>query len=97
MHRESRHEILAFVVLGVSAFLWVCLLSHDPGDSLGSSETVQNACGPAGAMLSFYCVLWLGSLGSHALAAILGLLGLSMLFRIFTQRGTGAGGTLTSS
>jgi len=81
MQEESRREIFAFLLIGFTAFLWVCLLTHDAGDFLGSPGPIQNACGPVGAYVSSYTMLWLGKVGAFGLAVLLGIAGLLLLFR----------------
>lgn len=82
MRTECRREIVAFSVLGLSAFLWVCLLTHRPEDYLGPLGQVENACGRAGAFVAFQTTLWLGTLGAYAFAAALGLFGILLFFRV---------------
>jgi S-DNA-T family DNA segregation ATPase FtsK/SpoIIIE len=81
MQEESRREIFAFLFIGFTAFLWVCLLTHDAGDFLGSPHPLKNACGPVGAFVSFHSMLWLGKTGAFGLAIFLGVAGLLLLFR----------------
>ncbi len=81
MQRECRKEIFAFSLIGLSAFLWVCLLTQRPEDYLGPLDGVQNACGRVGAFVAFQSTLWLGTLGAYALAAALSVGGLLFLFR----------------
>ena len=81
MQQESRHEIAAFLIVALSAFLAICLLTHDPRDTLDGSERLANACGPVGAQVSYYLVVWLGKIGAYGLSLILGFTGLSLLFR----------------
>lgn len=81
MQRECRKEIVAFFVIGLSAFLWVCLLTQRPEDYLGPLGEIQNACGRVGAFVAFQSALWLGTLGAYGLAAILSVCGLLLLFR----------------
>ena len=81
MKKDSGHEIIAFLVLFLSAFLWICLLSHDPGDVLGGTDITRNACGPAGSYLSFYLMAWIGVFGAFGIAALSSLVGLALLFR----------------
>lgn len=85
MQQESRHEIAAFLVVAVAAFLAICLLSHNPMDTLDGSERLANACGPAGAFVSYYLICWLGKIGSYGCAFLLGLAGLSLLFRVSVE------------
>ncbi|MGQ9589615.1 MAG: DNA translocase FtsK 4TM domain-containing protein [Planctomycetota bacterium] len=82
MRTECRREIVAFSVLGLSAFLWVCLLTHRPEDYLGPLGQVENACGRVGAFVAFQTTLWLGTLGAYAFAAALGLFGILLFFRV---------------
>jgi S-DNA-T family DNA segregation ATPase FtsK/SpoIIIE len=81
MRQESRREILSFLVVAASAFLWVCLLTHDASDYLGPSGPTQNACGPVGATVGFQLILWLGSLGAYGLTAAVSMIGLCLFFR----------------
>ena len=86
MQQESRREISAFLVLGLAAFLWVCLTTYDPADSLGSVGPLRNACGPVGATVSFSTTTWFGLLGAYGLAMILAVAGLALLFRRSIQQ-----------
>lgn len=81
MQQESRREVAAFVLIAVTAFLAICLLSHDPRDTLGGGERIGNACGPVGAFVSYYLVLWLGRLGAYGLIGVLTVWGVCLLFR----------------
>src|SRR5262245_40572220 len=81
MQRESRHEIVAFLIIALTAFLFICLFTQDPRDVLDPRQSAANACGPIGAHVAFYMTSWLGTLSAHALAAILGLAGVALLFR----------------
>jgi len=81
MQKDSRHEILAFLIIASTAFLFICLLTHDPRDTLDSSSTVRNACGPAGAFVSFKVLVWVGKIGAYGLTALLSIAGVALLFR----------------
>ena len=52
MRKESSNEVLAFLLLGLTAFLAVCLYTWNPGDLGPGNEATSNICGPVGAMLS---------------------------------------------
>ena len=82
MQEESRREIHAFLLIALTAFLWVCLATHDPDDMLlGDDPITRNACGPIGALLSFHAIAWLGKLGAYASVGVLAIVGLAILFR----------------
>jgi DNA segregation ATPase FtsK/SpoIIIE, S-DNA-T family len=82
MQEESRREIFAFLLIALTAFLWVCLATHDPDDILiGDDPITRNACGPIGALVSFHTIAWLGKLGAHAAVGVLAIVGLAILFR----------------
>ncbi len=81
MQQESRREVFAFLFIAITAFLFICLLTHDPRDTLGGTAPLRNACGPIGAFASFHVVTWLGKIGAYAMASVLGIAGLSLLFR----------------
>ena len=57
MRKESSNEILAFLLLGLTAFLAVCLYTWNPGDLGAANEATANICGPVGAMLSEWFML----------------------------------------
>jgi len=81
MQKESRHEILAFLIIASTAFLFICLLTHDPRDTLDSGSPIRNACGPVGALVSFEILVWVGKIGAYGFTALLSLAGLALLFR----------------
>ena len=85
MRRESSNEVLAFLLLGLTAFLAVCLYSWHPGDLLAdrpTSETTANICGPAGAFLSDWIMSWIGRTGSYAFTVVLAIVSVCMFFRL---------------
>ena len=49
MRKESSNEVLAFLLLGLTAFLAVCLYTWNPGDLGPGNEGAANICGPVGA------------------------------------------------
>lgn len=81
MVKESRREIVAFLLLGLTAFLLVSLFSQDVRDFLDGTGTVQNLCGPVGAAVSFHLTLWVGKVGAFGLVTLLGLFSLCLFFR----------------
>jgi S-DNA-T family DNA segregation ATPase FtsK/SpoIIIE len=81
MQKDSRHEIIAFLIIAATAFLFICLLTHDPRDTLESGSTVHNACGPAGAFVSFKILIWIGKIGAYGITAMLCSAGVALLFR----------------
>ena len=85
MRKESSNEVLAFLLLGLTAFLAVCLYSWHPGDLLAgrpASETTANICGPAGAFLSDWIMSWIGRTGSYAFTVVIAIVGICMFFRL---------------
>jgi len=81
MQKESRREIVAFIVLAATAFLAICLATHDPRDTLGGNARLRNACGPLGAFVSFQLITWFGQIAAYGITAVLGFAGLALLFR----------------
>ena len=81
MRKESSNEVLAFVLLGLTAFLAVCLYTWNPGDTLPGNENIANICGPVGALLSNWIISWFGRIGSYTLTSILAISGICMFFR----------------
>ena len=73
MRKESSNEVLAFVLLGLTAFLAVCLYTWNPGDTLPGNENTANICGPVGALLSNWIISWFGRIGSYTLTSILAI------------------------
>ena len=82
MRKESSNEVLAFVLLGLTAFLAVCLYTWNPGDTLPGNENTANICGPVGALLSNWIISWFGRIGSYTLTSILAITGICMFFRL---------------
>lgn len=82
MRKESSNEVLAFLLLGLTAFLAVCLYTWNPGDLGPGNEATSNICGPVGAMLSEWFMSWIGQIGSYVLTIILALAGICMFFRL---------------
>ena len=82
MRKESSNEVLAFLLLGLTAFLAVCLYTWNPGDLGPGNEATANICGPVGAMLSEWFMSWVGRIGSYVLTIILALTGICMFFRL---------------
>ncbi len=82
MRKESSNEVLAFVLLGLTAFLAVCLYTWNPGDTLPGNENIANICGPVGALLSNWIISWFGRIGSYTLTSILAITGICMFFRL---------------
>lgn len=85
MRRESSNEVLAFLLLGLTAFLAVCLYSWSPGDLLAdhpAGESTANICGPVGADLSSWAMSWIGKTGSYACTTVLAVMGICMFFRL---------------
>ena len=85
MRKESSNEVLAFLLLGLTAFLAVCLYSWHPADLLAerpANETTANICGPAGAFLSDWIMSWIGRTGSYAFTAVLAIVAICMFFRL---------------
>ena len=82
MRKESSNEVLAFLLLGLTAFLAVCLYTWNPGDLGPGNEATANICGPVGAMLSEWFMSWIGRIGSYVLTIILALTGICMFFRL---------------
>lgn len=82
MRKESSNEVLAFLLLGLTAFLAVCLYTWNPGDLGPGNEATSNICGPVGAMLSGWFISWIGRIGSYVLTIILALTGICMFFRL---------------
>ena len=85
MRKESSNEVLAFLLLGLTAFLAVCLYSWHPGDLLAdrpASETTANICGPAGAFLSDWIMSWIGRTGSYTFTVVLAIVAICMFFRL---------------
>lgn len=85
MRKESSNEVLAFLLLGLTAFLAVCLYSWHPGDLLAdrpASETTANICGPAGAFLSDWIMSWIGRTGSYTFTVALAIVAICMFFRL---------------
>ncbi|MDE0737874.1 MAG: DNA translocase FtsK [Planctomycetota bacterium] len=82
MRKESSNEVLAFLLLGLTAFLAVCLYTWNPGDLGPGNEAAANICGPVGAMLSEWFMSWIGRIGSYVLTIILALTGICMFFRL---------------
>ena len=100
MRRESSNEVLAFLLLGLTAFLAVALYSWSAGDLLAgrsASETTANICGPAGAFLSDWIMSWIGKTGAYAFTVVLAILSVCMFFRLPIRQPAwktfGAGGT----
>ncbi|HVR74416.1 MAG TPA: DNA translocase FtsK 4TM domain-containing protein [Planctomycetota bacterium] len=81
MQKDSRNEIVAFSGIALAAFLFICLYTHVPEDTLGPHDRILNACGPTGAFLSFHLIGWLGRIGAFGLVSLLGGSGLVLLFR----------------
>ncbi len=83
MQQDSRREILAFCLLALAAFLWICLLTHAPEDYLapGLASPTHNACGPVGAFISFHFIAWVGKLSALGLSTCIALVGAAALFR----------------
>ncbi|MBI4602701.1 MAG: DNA translocase FtsK 4TM domain-containing protein, partial [Planctomycetes bacterium] len=81
MQRESRKEIAAFLVITLAAFVAICLFTRDSRDVLDEGRAIQNACGPAGALVAFHLTAWLGAAGAYGLTAAAGAAGLALLFR----------------
>ena len=82
MRKESSNEVLAFLLLGLTAFLAVCLYTWNPGDLGPGNEGAANICGPVGAMLSEWFMSWIGRIGSYVLTIILAFTGICMFFRL---------------
>ena len=82
MRKESSNEVLAFLLLGLTAFLAVCLYTWNPGDLGPGNEATANICGPVGALLSEWFMSWIGRIGSYVLTIILALTGICMFFRL---------------
>ena len=82
MQKDSRREIIAFIALGLSALLWMSLISHSPKDlHVPRERAVYNACGPVGALVSHWIMVWFGRLAAFALAGLVTAGGLALLFR----------------
>src|SRR5690606_38920718 len=82
MTRDSLREICAFIVIGLGAFLIVCVFSHDPLDYLADRHAdITNAGGRVGAAIAHTTIHWVGKAGAYGLAIILALLGIVLFFR----------------
>lgn len=76
--KSKKREILGIVLIAVSLFLAVALLSHDPGDWPGSSrkfdEPYKNLGNWMGAYVSYWMIEYFG-FTSYALVALMGITG----------------------
>jgi len=82
MTKDTNREIIAFFFLTLTAFVLVCLYSHDSRDFLGGGAEQSNICGPVGAAISQFMIRWLGKVGSYGLTIVLGIWGALVFFRV---------------
>ncbi|MBI4583813.1 MAG: DNA translocase FtsK 4TM domain-containing protein [Planctomycetes bacterium] len=78
MKRDSWQEILALVLLGGMAFLFISLFTYHQEDYL-LGDRILNACGEVGAVLSYHLIVWLGKWGAYTLTAALAWWGFLLL------------------
>ncbi len=78
MKRDLWQEILALVILGGMAFLFISLFTYHQEDYL-LGDRILNACGEVGAVLSYHLIAWLGKWGAYTLTAALAWWGVLLL------------------
>jgi S-DNA-T family DNA segregation ATPase FtsK/SpoIIIE len=86
MRRDSYREIAAFSLLGLSAFLLVCLFTQDVRDYLEGTGPITNACGLLGAEVGYHLIVWVGKSGAYGISLLAGVLGLVLFFRRSIQQ-----------
>ena len=84
-NRSLKLDVCALALVALVVFLGISLWSYNPADAPSSlvwpaSQTVENACGRAGAFTAYYLFESLG-IGAYYLAGSLGVLTFLLLIR----------------